>query len=221
MGIFSRLADIVNSNVNALLDRAEDPEKLIRLIVQEMEDTLVEVRSAAVRTIAERKETERRMLAVSSEITEWQRRAELALTRDREDLAKAALIQKAKLTEDHAHLADQLAQLEQVLTKNAEDVGALEAKLTEARNRQQALVARHRSAIHRARVQEQLHDQRLTEAFQRMDQVERVLDLAEGRVEAYGMGRQRSLKDEFVELEANAGVERELAELKARVGSKS
>ncbi len=220
MGIFSRLADIVNSNVNALLDRAEDPEKLIRLIIQEMEDTLVEVRSGAVRTIAERKDIERRLAATESEIAEWQRRAELAIERDRDDLAKAALIQKAKLAEEATHLADQRAQLDQVLVKNAEDVGQLEAKLTEARNRQQALVARHRSATHRARVQEQLHDQRLTEAFQRMDQVERVLDLAEGRVEAMGMGRQRTLKDDFAALEADATIEREFAALKARVGAK-
>ncbi|MDX2101367.1 MAG: phage shock protein PspA [Alphaproteobacteria bacterium] len=217
MGIFSRLADIVSSNVNALLDRAEDPEKLIRLIIQEMEDTLVEVRSSAVKTIAEKKELERRITGLDAEVTEWQRRAELALTRDREDLAKAALIQKAQLVEDRAGLAVQLQQLDDVLTKNAEDVAALEAKLAEARSRQQTLVARHQSAVHRARVREQLHDRRLTEAFQRMDQMERVLDLAESRVDAMDLGRKRSLKDEFVELEATSAVERELADLKARM----
>src|SRR5271154_4897111 len=111
MGIFSRLADIVNSNINAILDRAEDPEKIIRLIVQEMEDTLVEVRSAAVRTIAERKELERRGEALGREQEEWQRRAELAVMRGREDLAKGALTAKTRVAEELAREQRQLAQL--------------------------------------------------------------------------------------------------------------
>jgi phage shock protein A len=117
MGIFSRLADIVNSNINAILDRAEDPEKIIRLIVQEMEDTLVEVRSAAVRTIAERKELERRVDTLRREQEEWQRRAELAVTRGREDLAKGALTAKTRVGEALAHEEHQLAQLAQALDK--------------------------------------------------------------------------------------------------------
>ena len=146
MGIFSRLADIVNSNINAILDRAEDPEKIIRLIVQEMEDTLVEVRSAAVRTIAERKELERRVDALRREQEEWQRRAELAVTRGREDLAKGALIAKTRLSEALAREEHQLAQLAQALDKENEDIAKLQAKLADAKAREKTIVQRHKSA---------------------------------------------------------------------------
>src|SRR5271166_4618460 len=122
MGIFSRLADIVNSNINAILDRAEDPEKLIRLIIQEMEDTLVEVRSAAVRTIAEKKELERRLEGIVRERDDWQRRAEFALTKGREDLAKGALLAKARCAESIAALERQLTQIADALEKQNEDI---------------------------------------------------------------------------------------------------
>src|SRR5271166_432807 len=96
MGIFSRISDIINSNINAILDRAQDPEKIIRLIIQEMEDTLVEVRSSAVKTIAEKRELERKVAALTQERDDWQNKAELALTKDREDLAKGALQIRAR-----------------------------------------------------------------------------------------------------------------------------
>jgi len=133
MGIFSRLADIVNSNINAILDRAEDPEKLIWLIIQEMEDTLVEVRSSAVRTIAEKKEVERRLATLEREHEEWQRRAELAVTKGREDLAKGALLAKARVAEASAALHHQHQQIEDALAKQNEDIGKLQAKLADAR----------------------------------------------------------------------------------------
>src|SRR5260370_12345556 len=129
MGIFSRLTDIVNSNINAILDRAQDPEKIIRLIIQEMEDTLVEVRSGAVRTIAEQKESERRREALRREHDDWQRRAEFALTKDREDLAKGALLAKARCAESLKLLEQQVEQIAAALAKQNEDIGKLQAKL--------------------------------------------------------------------------------------------
>ena len=217
MGIFSRLTDIVNSNINSLLDRAEDPEKLIRLIVQEMEDTLVEVRSGAVRTIAEKKEIERRLSGLVRERDEWQRKAEFALSMGREDLARGALVAKAQLTEQHEALTRQLAQIEEALAKGNEDIARLQAKLNDAKAREKALVTRHKSASQRLKVRAQLYDERITDAFGRFEQVERALDEMEGKVEAYDLGRARTLSDEFGELEADGRVEEELTELKARM----
>ena len=219
MGIFSRLADIVNSNINAILDRAEDPEKIIRLIVQEMEDTLVEVRSAAVRTIAERKELERRVDALRREQEEWQRRAELAVTRGREDLAKGALVAKTRIGEALAREEGQLAQLAQALDKENEDIAKLQAKLADAKAREKTIAQRHKSAASRIKLRTRLYDERITDAFARFEQVERALDEIEGRVESFDLGRKAPLADELAGIEKDARVEEELAELKARLGN--
>src|SRR5262249_46029291 len=139
MGIFSRLADIVNSNLNAILDRAEDPEKIIRMIIQEMEDTLVEVRSSPVRTIPEKRELRRRADALKAEHEEWQRRAELAITKGREDLAKGALMAKARVAAAQETLETQLKHIEEALTRQNEDIAKLQAKLADAKMRERAI----------------------------------------------------------------------------------
>jgi len=221
MGIFSRLADIVNSNLNAILDRAEDPEKIIRLIIQEMEDTLVEVRSSAVRSIAERKELERRIEALKREQEEWQRRAELALTRGRDDLAKAALAAKARIGEALAREERQCAQIAASLERQNEDVAKLQAKLADAKAREKAIVARHKTAASRIRLRSHLYDERVTDALARFEQVERTLDEMEGRVESFELGRKPVDADTFAALEKDARVEEELAALKARLGGRS
>jgi phage shock protein A len=220
MGIFSRLADIVNSNINAILDRAEDPEKIIRLIIQEMEDTLVEVRSGAVRTIAERKEMERRLDAMRREHDEWQHRAELALTRGREDLAKGALGAKARLADAIQREEHQLRLLADALDKQNEDIAKLQAKLADAKVREKSLAARHKTAKGRIRLRTSLYDERVTDAFARFDQVERALDEAEGKVEAFELGRRPGVADELAGIEKDARVEEELAQLKARLGNR-
>ncbi|MGY0791139.1 phage shock protein PspA [Azospirillum argentinense] len=220
MSIFSRLTDIVQSNLNSLLDRAEDPEKLIRLIIQEMEDTLVEVRSSTVKIIAERKEIERRIADLHRERDSWDRKAETALTHDREDLAKQALLAKSRAAEEADVLTAQLAQVEEALSKSNEDIGRLQAKLTDAKNREKALVARTKTAANRVRVRSTLHDERINDAFSRFEQVERNLDELEGRVEAYDVGRTKTLTEEIAELEADKKVQGELAALKARVAAR-
>jgi phage shock protein A len=224
MSIFSRLADIVNSNLNALLATAEDPEKIIRLIIQEMEDTLVEVRSAAVRTIAERRELERRAEALRREEEDWQRKAELALTRGREDLARGALLARTHRQQARTSVEQQIAQLAGGLAQQNEDIAKLQAKLADAKSRQQSLAARRMTAGNRLKVREKLHDERINDAFFRFEQAERSLDQMEGRVEAYDLGRTSnrgpSLEEELAGLEADAGVDEELAALKARLGNR-
>ena len=220
MGIFSRLTDIVNSNINAILDRAEDPEKIIRLIIQEMEDTLVEVRASAVRIIAERKEVERRIETLRREHEEWQRRAELALTKGRDDLAKGALLAKARVVAALETLEKQHQQIEETLHKQNEDIAKLQAKLADAKAREKTIVARQKSAATRLKVRTRLYDERITDAFARFEQFERALDEMEGKVEALDLGRKPTLAEELDGLEAEHGVEDELKALKERLGNR-
>ncbi|WP_448190443.1 phage shock protein PspA [Azospirillum sp. sgz301742] len=220
MSIFSRLTDIVQSNINSLLDRAEEPEKLIRLIIQEMEDTLVEVRSSTVKIIAEKKEIERRIGDLTRERDEWERKAEIALTRDREDLARGALMARSKAAEEADALSHQLTQVEEALSKANEDIARLQAKLTDAKNREKALVALTKTAANRVKVRERLNDDRINDALSRFEQVERNLDELEGRVEIHDMGRKKSVAEEIAELEAAHKADEELAALKARIAGR-
>ncbi|EKV28597.1 Phage shock protein A [Caenispirillum salinarum AK4] len=221
MGIFSRLSDIVNSNINSMLERAKDPEKIIRLIIQEMEDTLVEVRSSSVRYIAEKKDLERRIARLEDEHAEWAEKAELALRKDREDLARGALAAKAKAAEAIKALKQELVNIDDALARQSEDLARLQDKLADAKAREQALKTRHSVASNRLKMRSQIHDDRMGDAFRRFEQVERDLDEMEGKVESYDLGRkqQKSLADEFADLETNDAVEDELARLKAKVKS--
>lgn len=220
MSIFSRLTDIVQSNINALLDRAEEPEKMIRLIIQEMEDTLVEVRSSTVKIIAEKKEIERRVADFRREAEEWEDKAEIALLRDREDLAKGALLAKARAAEQADALAAQLAHVDESLAKANDDIARLQAKLADAKTREQAYAARQQTAVNRVKVREKLHDQRINDALSRFEQVERSLDEAEGRVDVYDVGRKKTLAEEIAELETAHKLDEDLAALKARVAAR-
>ena len=219
MGVFSRMSDIVNSNINAMLDKAEDPEKVVRLIIQEMEDTLVEVRSAAARAIADRKELERRSDYARHEADEWQRCAELAINKGRDDLAKAALGEKKHVQAALATLDEQHKEVDLGLQKLNDDIAALQAKLADAKNRQQALQARHRTATHRLQARSRTHDERINDALGKFEHYERKLETMEGKVESYDLGQKRDLDREFADLETDDHVEAELAALKKRMGS--
>ena len=219
MGVFSRLTDIINSNLTAMLDRAEDPEKMIRLIIQEMEDTLVEVRSSAARTIAEKKGVNRQLDRLADLVSEWERKAEFAITRGREDLAKGALLEKSKVADAAKALENELALLDDSLAKNDQDVSRLEGKLTEAKAKQKTIRSRKETADSRLKVRRQLHDPRVDDAFARFEKIEKRIDATEGEIESYDLGKRKSLSDEIAELEAEGSIEKELADLKARVGS--
>jgi len=222
MGIFSRLSDIINANLNAALDKAEDPEKLIRLMIQEMEDTLVEVRSAAAKTIAEKKERQRNMEWLEQEQIDWEHKAELALKKDREDLAKAALLEKARVGDRIEVLGKELKVVEGQLEKLNDDIGKLQAKLTDAKDRQRTLVMRSQHARTQMRARGHIHSSRVDDALFRFETAERRVEEAESKVEALDMGRHCGLHDEISELENDERVSEELEQLKARVhGEKS
>jgi phage shock protein A len=218
MGIFSRFTDIVNSNINALLEKAEDPEKMVRLIIQEMEDTLVEVRSAAARAIADRKQLDRRLDEAKREADDWARKAELAVRKNRDDLARAALAEKARGEQRVEVLKEQQKQVEEALARLNDDIAKLQEKLADAKARQKALVMRHRTAGHRLEIRRQIHENKIDDALVRFESFERKMEDLEGRVEAYDLGQRKDLGREFDSLESQEAVEAELAELKRRVG---
>jgi phage shock protein A len=218
MGIFSRFTDIVNSNINAILDKAEDPEKLVRLMIQEMEDTLVEVRSTAARAIADRKEISRSLNGLDQEVRDWQAKAELALDKNREDLAKAALAEKARVAAAAEGLRTQQKAIGDGLEKLNDDIVRLEEKLVDAKTRQQAISARHQTASRRLEVRKRLHSYKIDDALIRFDQFERRIDDLEAHAESYDLGNKKDLKSEFSSLETEDAVAKELRELKAKRG---
>ena len=216
MGIFSRFTDIVNANINVLLDKAEDPEKMVRLIIQEMEETLVEVRTRSARLIADKKDLGRRIGRLQSEAADWDSRAEMALSKEREDLARAALKEKTVTMETATAIEVELEQVDINLEKLSGDISQLQQKLVDAKTRQKALIIRSKTATSRIGVRRQLHDVDIEEAMSRFDRFERKIDILEGEVEAYDLG-QRNLAEEIADLESDEKVDAELARLKARM----
>ncbi|GIU23000.1 phage shock protein PspA [Shewanella colwelliana] len=219
MGIFSRFADIINSNISALLDKAEDPEKMVRLIIQEMEDTLVEVRSTSAKVLAEKKEILRRIAKVQEQVQDWQDKAELALSKDREDLAKAALLEKQKASELAATLEQELVVVEEQINRLKEEVNLLQEKLADAKARQKTIIMRKQTASSRLEVKRQLDSSKIDNAMSKFEQYERRVEGLESQVESYDLGNQKTLNDEFAALEAEDSVNAELEALKAKVNA--
>jgi phage shock protein A len=221
MGIFSRTRDIIAANVTDLLDRAEDPSKMIRMIILEMEETLVEVRASAARTIADQKEMRRHIVKLDGLQEGWIEKAQLALSKGREDLAKAALIEKQKAGDMAEQLKAQITVLDDALRASEADIAKLQTKLREARARQSSLMTRMESAQNRLRVREMYDGEKVHDAFSRFDQLERRVDFAEGRADAMGLGAPpKTLEEEIADLQANDRVDAELEALKAAQAKK-
>ena len=215
MGIFSRLSDIVNSNLNAMCDTAEDPEKMIRLIIQEMEDTLVEVRSASARILADKKTQERQLASMKSQATTWEEKAKLALSKDREDLARAALHEKRRVEADVTALESELVLADDHIEQLHLEVGQLQAKLDDAKAKRKAILMRVDSVSQRRKTQTQIHRNQLDDAFERFERFERRVDGLEGELEAMNLGRNKpDLADEIDALAADDLLKEELEELK-------
>lgn len=216
MGIFSRFTDIINANINSILDKAEDPEKMVRLIIQEMEETLVEVRTQSAKLIADKKELARRADRARHEAGDWERKAELALSKNLEDLARAALKEKNEALAVVSSIDADLEQIDHNLQKLSADIGQLQQKLADAKTRQKSLIMRGKTAQSRMGVKRQLHDVNIDDAMGRFERYERRIDDLEGEVEAYDLG-QRNLADEIAGLEADEQVDQELAKLKQKL----
>ena len=220
MGIFSRTRDIFAANMTELLDRSEDPARMIRMIILEMEETLVEVRASAARAIADGKEMRRAWKRLDELQSSWTEKAELALSKDREDLAKAALIERQKAADMAEGLKAEIAVIDDTLKGYEADIAKLQAKLREARARQNAIATRFESAVTRAKTREIMNGSRTEDAFSRFELLERRADFAEGRAEALGMTGPKSLEEEIAELKAGEKVDAELEAMKAALAAK-
>ncbi len=221
MGIFSRTRDIIAANFNDMLDNADDPAKMIRMIILEMEETLVEVRASAARTIADQKEMHRHSVKLDKLQADWGEKAQLALSKDREDLARAALVEKKKASDMSDQLKAEIAVLDDALRAYEKDIDKLQKRLREARSRQTAIAARLESAENRVKLRTLMSTERVDDALSRFDQLERRVDYAEGRAEALGIADNSgtpSLSDEIAALEGADKVDEELEAMKRALG---
>jgi phage shock protein A len=217
MGMFSRFTDIINANLNNMLDKAEDPEKMVKWIIQEMEETLVEVRSTAAKNIAEKKTLMRQIATLTTSIKNWQEKAALAISKNRDDLAKSALSEKQKCVSQISELEHELAQLDVFLSAVQEDSQRLQDKLQEAKRKQEAFVLRQESAEVRLKVRERSVVYNIDEAMSKFERYQQKIDRVEAEIESYDFTANKDLDSQFRDLETDETIEKELAELKKQV----
>ena len=219
MGVFSRFTDIVNANINSALDRAENPEKIVRLIVTEMEETLVEIRANTAGYLADKKTFERKLARLQKQSVHWQEKAELALSKDREDLARAALVEKQNADAEVVQVKQDIAKIDEILLTLQEDSARLNEKMTEAKAKQNTISMRENCAVTRLKVRQQAHRHDIDDAIARFDSYERKIDDLEAQVEAYDTTNVTLLSAEFRKMETQSKVDDELEALKKKVAN--
>ncbi len=219
MGIFSRFQDIINANINSLLDRAEDPEKMIRLMIQEMEETLIEVRTTSAKVIADKKTLERRIHAIQKDADDWEEKAALALSKGREDLARAALAEQSAATETLTIATHEITVIEEHLNELNNEIAQLQHKLDDAKAKQKSLLSREQTTRSKLEIRRKFSRDKLNEAFEKFERYERKMDDMEAEVESYDLGS-KDLASEIADLARDEKIDQALAELKARMRQK-
>ncbi|MCL4217131.1 MAG: phage shock protein PspA [Candidatus Hydrogenedentes bacterium] len=216
MGIFTRLSDIISSNINSMLDKAEDPEKMVKLMIREMEDTLVEIKASCAGAMATKKKIARDLAEVGNRAQDWGGKAQLALDKNREDLAREALVEKRRFTERATHLEEEAKQAVALVTQYQSDILQLEEKIQTARERQRVLVQRHIRAQNKKRAQTDLRKADMDDALRRFEVFENRIEQMEAEADLVNYGRKPTLDDEFHKLTGDEDIEKELQELKDR-----
>ena len=215
MGIFTRFSDIISANINSMLDKAEDPEKMIKLMISEMEDTLIELKSSCAGVIAGRKKVDRKLEEMQSKSDLWAQRANLAVAKGRDNLAREALIEKRRFSTVTAALESELAEYGGLIAQYQEDIGELENKLNNAKEKKRVLVQRHKRATGKKRAQEDIRRSSNSDTMARFDKLESRIEQMEAEAELVNMPKQPTVEEEFDNLAADDEIEKELAGIKA------
>ncbi|MCP3944084.1 MAG: phage shock protein PspA [Desulfobacteraceae bacterium] len=215
MGIFTRFRDIISSNINAMLDQAEDPEKLIKLMIREMEDTLIEIKSSCANAIASQKKVQRLLEETREREGFWEEKAELAVTKGRDDMARQALLEKRRFTQRVDAVDEEFTQLSMIIEQYRDDIQELENKLKSAREKQRMLVQRHIRAKQKKKTQQKIRQVDSQDVIQRFDKIETNIERMEAEADLVNFGRKTSLEEEFESLSADEEIEQQLQDLKS------
>ena len=221
MGVFSRMRDIISSNINAMLEKAEDPQKLIKLMIQEMEDTLVEIKASCAGAMAAAKKAERAMDQARARADQWGEKAALAVQKGRDDLAREALIEKRRYRERAEALEREHTQCEALVQQYQDDIMQLEERLAGAREKQRVLVQRHVHARRKKRAEQEIRRIDTPDAFVRFEQFENRIERMEAEADLVNAHRKPALEQQFAEIETDEEIEQELQALKDRPAGKS
>jgi phage shock protein A len=221
MGIFTRFSDIISSNINAMLDQAEDPEKLIKLMIREMEDTLIEIKSSCANTIAGGKKVGRLLEETRERQLFWEEKAQLAVTKGRDDLARQALLEKRRFSQRVTAVDEEHSELEMIVEKYRDDIQELETKLKSARDKQRMLVQRHIRASRKKKAQQEIRRVDSAEIMQKFDEMETNIERMEAEADLVNFGRKTTLEAEFEELAADDEIEQQLKDLKSSQSPKN